>query len=54
MSVLWVVGAVARLPLVTKVKIVVGIARAIVFLQKTWPGVGKSWLGRHMILLDEV
>ncbi|XP_076885460.1 serine/threonine-protein kinase BIK1-like [Bidens hawaiensis] len=46
-------GAVAGLPLLKKVKIVVGIARAIDFLQKTWPGVGQSWLGRHMILLDE-
>ncbi|KAM0031069.1 putative protein kinase RLK-Pelle-CrRLK1L-1 family [Helianthus debilis subsp. tardiflorus] len=51
-------GAVARLPLVTKVKIVVGIARGIVFLQKIpsqkrWSRVGESWLDRRKILLDE-
>ncbi|MFS7966424.1 putative protein kinase RLK-Pelle-RLCK-VIIa-2 family [Helianthus anomalus] len=52
-------GAVARLPLVTKVKIVVGIARGIVFLQKItsqkrWSRVGESSLDRRKILLDEV
>ncbi|KAI7740653.1 hypothetical protein M8C21_002793 [Ambrosia artemisiifolia] len=52
-------GAVARLPLVTKVKIVLGIARGIVFLQKIpsqkrWSGVGDPCLDRRKILLDEV
>ncbi|MFS7966419.1 putative protein kinase RLK-Pelle-RLCK-VIIa-2 family [Helianthus anomalus] len=52
-------GAVARLPLVTKMKIVVGIARGIVFLQKItsqkrWSRVGESSLDRRKILLDEV
>ncbi|KAF5789215.1 putative protein kinase RLK-Pelle-CrRLK1L-1 family [Helianthus annuus] len=52
-------GAVARLPLVTKVNILVEIARGIVFLQdtlsnRTWPRVTESPLYRHKILLDEV
>ncbi|XP_076885462.1 putative serine/threonine-protein kinase PBL1 [Bidens hawaiensis] len=51
-------GAVARLPLITKVEIVVGIARGIVFLKdtlsnRTWPRVSESPLYRHKILLDE-
>ncbi|KAK1418452.1 hypothetical protein QVD17_27597 [Tagetes erecta] len=51
-------GSVARLPLATRVKIVVGIARGIVFLQKqqlnkTWPNVRDSILDRRKILLDE-
>ncbi|KAK1417007.1 hypothetical protein QVD17_26129 [Tagetes erecta] len=52
-------GAAARLPLVTKVKILAGIARGIVFLQKPqfnrkiWPKIGESKLDRCMILFDE-
>ncbi|MFS7966422.1 putative protein kinase RLK-Pelle-CrRLK1L-1 family [Helianthus anomalus] len=51
-------GAVARLPLVTKVKILLGIARGISFLQKpelnqTWPTLCESQLYRHKIMLDE-
>ena len=60
------VGGVARLPLATKVKMAVGIARGIVFLQETklHKGLGKAdrcvprfdepLLERHKILLDEV
>ncbi|KAJ0891523.1 putative protein kinase RLK-Pelle-RLCK-VIIa-2 family [Helianthus annuus] len=49
----------ARLPLVTKVKIVVEIAQGIIFLQntlsnRTQPTVSESPLYRHKILLDEV
>uniref|UniRef100_A0A251TTB9 Putative serine-threonine/tyrosine-protein kinase catalytic domain-containing protein n=1 Tax=Helianthus annuus TaxID=4232 RepID=A0A251TTB9_HELAN len=53
-------GDVARLPLVTKVKIIVGIARGIVFLQApqfnptSQIGASDSRLYRHKILLDEV
>uniref|UniRef100_A0A251TTC5 Protein kinase domain-containing protein n=1 Tax=Helianthus annuus TaxID=4232 RepID=A0A251TTC5_HELAN len=48
-----------RLPLVTKVKIVVEIAQGIIFLQntlsnRTQPTVSESPLYRHKILLDEV
>ncbi|XP_076888503.1 putative serine/threonine-protein kinase PBL10 [Bidens hawaiensis] len=51
-------GAVARLPLVTKVKIAAAIARGIAFLQKpelnqTWPTLCESELYRDKILLDE-
>nr|XP_043629714.1 probable LRR receptor-like serine/threonine-protein kinase At4g29180 [Erigeron canadensis] len=49
-------GAVAQLPLVMKVKIAVGIARGIVFLQQTEDGVrsvSESRLHRHNIMLDE-
>ncbi|KAI7754567.1 hypothetical protein M8C21_013461 [Ambrosia artemisiifolia] len=56
-------GAIAQLPLVIKVRIVVGIARAIVFLHKTQDEVGPDpnqrgkideyRLHRHNILLDE-
>ncbi|XP_021981196.1 probable LRR receptor-like serine/threonine-protein kinase At1g67720 isoform X1 [Helianthus annuus] len=51
-------GAIARLPLATKVKILVGIARGIVFLQKpqfnkTCFAISESELYRHKILLDE-
>ncbi|PWA93403.1 serine/threonine/dual specificity protein kinase, catalytic domain-containing protein [Artemisia annua] len=57
-------GAVARLPLATKVKMAVGIARGIVFLHNTQlnKGLGEedqivqvdmSLLERHKILLDE-
>ncbi|KAK1437436.1 hypothetical protein QVD17_03227 [Tagetes erecta] len=42
-------GAIAQLPLVVKVKIVVGVARVIVFLQT----VGEYRLQRRKILLDE-
>lgn len=55
-------GGAARLPLVTKVKIAVGIARGIVFLHKTQNKVGADYpwdapvsdspLARHRILLD--
>lgn len=58
------VGALALLPLVSKVKIIVGIARGIVFMQKTQDevradpyrigAVGESRLHRHNILLNEV
>ncbi|KAK1437435.1 hypothetical protein QVD17_03226 [Tagetes erecta] len=54
------IGAIKQLPLVTKVKIGVGIARAIVFLHKTddpaspsFYGVRNSLLHKHNILLDE-
>nr|GEX72953.1 probable receptor-like protein kinase At5g61350 isoform X1 [Tanacetum cinerariifolium] len=56
-------GAIARLPLATKVKIALGIARGIVFLQNTrddihvysnWGGtISMFRLDRHNILLDE-
>ncbi|KAI3709389.1 hypothetical protein L2E82_39151 [Cichorium intybus] len=56
-------GAIARLPLVTKVKIAVGIAQGIIFLHMTQNQVGadpsrlgtvsESRLDRHNILLDE-
>ncbi|PWA80577.1 serine/threonine/dual specificity protein kinase, catalytic domain-containing protein [Artemisia annua] len=56
-------GAIARLPLVTKVKIALGIARGIVFLHNTrddihvysqWGGtISMFRLDRHNILLDE-
>ncbi|XP_023730068.2 serine/threonine-protein kinase CDG1 isoform X1 [Lactuca sativa] len=54
-------GGVAQLPLVTKVKIAIGIARGIVFLHKTQDPVGsfisgsvsRSLLDRRKILLDE-
>ncbi|KAI3709391.1 hypothetical protein L2E82_39153 [Cichorium intybus] len=48
-------GAVRTLPLITKVKIAVGIARGIVFLHKTQyqDGFSESRLDRHSILLDE-
>ncbi|KAI7754564.1 hypothetical protein M8C21_013458, partial [Ambrosia artemisiifolia] len=56
-------GAIAQLPLVIKVRIVVGISRAIVFLHKTQDEVGANpyrgvkigeyRLHRHKILLDE-
>ncbi|KAL7592899.1 hypothetical protein Lser_V15G33128 [Lactuca serriola] len=54
-------GGVARLPLVTKVKIALGIAQGIVFLNKTQYKVGsffsgkiyESQLDRSKILLDE-
>ncbi|KAI3495990.1 hypothetical protein L1887_38338 [Cichorium endivia] len=56
-------GTIAQLPLVTKVKIAVRVARGIVFLHKTqdavmidryWRGmVSESRLDRHKILLDE-
>ncbi|GKC28572.1 probable receptor-like protein kinase isoform X1 [Tanacetum coccineum] len=57
-------GAIARLPLATKVKIALGIARGIVFLHNTrddiqvyshWGGtIGMFRLDRHNVLLDEV
>ncbi|XP_076912550.1 uncharacterized protein LOC143570916 [Bidens hawaiensis] len=57
-------GAIARLPLVTKVKLAVGIARGIAFLHKAhdyvnpylhnWGGTSSMFrLDRHKILLDE-
>ncbi|KAI3495987.1 hypothetical protein L1887_38335 [Cichorium endivia] len=46
-------GAVARLTLVKKVKIAVGIARGIVFLRKTEKHITNLRLDRHNILLDE-
>ncbi|GJT85372.1 probable receptor-like protein kinase isoform X1 [Tanacetum coccineum] len=56
-------GAIARLPLATKVKIALGIARGIVFLQNTrddihvyshWGGtISMFRLDRHNVLLDE-
>ncbi|KAK9074071.1 hypothetical protein SSX86_006668 [Deinandra increscens subsp. villosa] len=51
-------GIIGRLPLVTKVKILIGIARKIALLQKpefnqTWPGAMHSELDRSKILLDK-
>ncbi|KAF5812843.1 putative protein kinase RLK-Pelle-CrRLK1L-1 family [Helianthus annuus] len=56
-------GAIAQLPLVTKVKIAVGIARGIVFLHNSrdyvttylhWGGTSSMfWLDKRKILLDE-
>nr|XP_043630914.1 probable serine/threonine-protein kinase PBL4 [Erigeron canadensis] len=46
-------GSVARLPLATRVKIAVGVARGIVFLHKTDDEVSKSELDRNKIMLDE-
>ncbi|KAL7590792.1 hypothetical protein Lser_V15G33136 [Lactuca serriola] len=48
-------GGLARLPLVTKMKIAVGIARGIVFLNETQyvVGINKPNLYRSRILLDE-
>ncbi|KAI7754563.1 hypothetical protein M8C21_013457 [Ambrosia artemisiifolia] len=55
-------GAIARLPLATKVKIAVGIARGIVFLHNSrdyvstfsqFGGTSMFRLDRHKILLDE-
>ncbi|KAI7754568.1 hypothetical protein M8C21_013462 [Ambrosia artemisiifolia] len=56
------IGAISQLPLATKVKIVGGITRGIVFLQKEYDErevpyrrgtVGEAQLHRHNILLDE-
>ncbi|KAL9997823.1 putative protein kinase RLK-Pelle-CrRLK1L-1 family [Helianthus debilis subsp. tardiflorus] len=56
------IGAISQLPLATKVKIAVGIARGIAFLQTEYDErevpyrrgtVGEAQLHRHNILLDE-